>query len=53
MKPNKRTGDPDSLDKTENREPVENQVRDWSEEDVAIENRKPDLGEIEEDSSEL
>jgi hypothetical protein len=34
-------------------EPVENQQPDWAEEDREIEDRKPDLGEIEEDTSEL
>jgi len=34
-------------------EPVENQPLDWAEEDREIEDRKPDLGEIEEDTSEL
>ena len=34
-------------------DPLENNPRDWADEDVEIENRKPDLGEIEEDSSEL
>ena len=33
--------------------PLENNPRDWADEDVEIENRKPDLGEIEEDASEL
>lgn len=34
-------------------EPLENQPLEWSEEDREIENRKPDLGEAEEDTSEL
>ncbi len=33
--------------------PLENAPLEWADEDVEIENRKPDLGEIEEDSSEL
>jgi hypothetical protein len=33
--------------------PLENQPLDWSEEDRELENRKPDLGEIDEDPSEL
>ncbi len=42
------------LDKEDNSgEPLENQPLDWSEEDRQIEDRKPDLGEIEEDTSEL
>ena len=44
---------PDGLETGEDREPLENQTRDWADEDIAIENRKPDLGENEEDSSEL
>jgi hypothetical protein len=34
-------------------EPLENQPLDWSKEDRDIEDRKPDLGETEEDTSEL
>jgi hypothetical protein len=34
-------------------EPVEDQPLDWSKEDREIEDRKPDLGETEEDESEL
>ena len=42
------------LDKKEvPEEPLENQPQDWADEDREIEDRKPDLGEIEEDSSEL
>jgi hypothetical protein len=33
--------------------PLQNQPLDWADEDREIEGRKPDLGEIEEDSSEL
>jgi hypothetical protein len=33
--------------------PLENQPLEWAEEDREIEDRKPDLGEIEEDTSEL
>jgi hypothetical protein len=33
--------------------PLENQPLEWAEEDSEIEDRKPDLGEIEEDTSEL
>jgi hypothetical protein len=33
--------------------PLENAPLEWADEDVEIENRKPDLGEVEEDSSEL
>ena len=34
-------------------EPLENQAPEWAEEDIQIEGRKPDLGETEEDESEL
>jgi hypothetical protein len=34
-------------------EPVENPPVEWAKEDVEIEGRKPDLGEIEEDASEI
>ena len=34
-------------------DPIEDQQQDWANEDVDIENRKPDLAEIEEDQSEL
>jgi hypothetical protein len=34
-------------------EPLENQPQEWSDEDLVIEDRKPDLGESEEDTSEL
>jgi hypothetical protein len=37
----------------ESEEPLENQPLEWSEEDRKIEDRKPDLGETEEDTSEL
>ena len=41
------------LDKKEEpEEPLENQPLEWSEENREIEDRKPDLGEIEEDPSE-
>jgi hypothetical protein len=33
--------------------PLEDQPLDWSEEDRDLENRKPDLGELDEDPSEL
>ena len=33
--------------------PLENQPLEWADEDREIEDRKPDLGEIEEDTSEL
>ena len=33
--------------------PLENQPLEWAEEDRKMEDRKPDLGEIEEDTSEL
>jgi len=34
-------------------EPIEDLPSDWAREDRQIENRKPDLGETEEDPSEL
>jgi hypothetical protein len=34
-------------------EPIEDLPSDWAKEDRAIEGRKPDLGETEEDPSEL
>ena len=34
-------------------EPLENQPLEWADEDRAMEGRKPDLGETEEDTSEL
>jgi hypothetical protein len=34
-------------------DPLENQSLAWAEEDREMEDRKPDLGEIEEDTSEL
>jgi hypothetical protein len=34
-------------------DPIENQPLAWADEDREIEDRKPDLGEIEEDESEL
>jgi hypothetical protein len=34
-------------------EPLENQPLEWADEDRVIEDRKPDLGEIEDDTSEL
>ena len=39
--------------KDEPDEPLENQPLAWADEDRIIEDRKPDLGEIEEDTSEL
>ncbi len=41
------------LSKDEAESPLENQPVEWSEEDREIEDRKPDLGESEEDASEL
>ena len=50
MKPTKKT----EVDKIEDsKEPLENQPRAWADEDIEIEGRKPDLGETEEDESEL
>ena len=39
--------------KDDSEEPLENQPLEWADEDREIEDRKPDLGEIEEDTSEL
>ena len=39
--------------KEESEEPLENQPLEWADEDREMEDRKPDLGEIEEDTSEL
>lgn len=39
--------------KDESKEPLENQPLEWADEDRVIEDRKPDLGEAEEDTSEL
>jgi hypothetical protein len=41
----------DSEDSPE--EPLENQPLEWSDEDREIEDRKPDLGELDEDPSQL
>jgi hypothetical protein len=42
------------LDKSgDSEDPLENQPLEWSDEDREIEDRKPDLGEVEEDTSEL
>ena len=37
----------------DSKDPLENLPLEWSEEDREIEGRKPDLGETEEDTSEL
>ena len=39
--------------KDDSERPLENQPLEWADEDREIEDRKPDLGEIEEDTSEL
>jgi len=39
--------------KEDSEEPLENQPLEWAEEDRKMEDRRPDLGEIEEDTSEL
>jgi hypothetical protein len=39
--------------KDDSEEPLENQLLEWADEDREMEDRKPDLGEIEEDTSEL
>lgn len=33
--------------------PVENPPKDWVEEDIELDNRKPNLSELEDDTSEL
>jgi hypothetical protein len=48
MNPDKGLDRKDELD-----EPPENQPLEWADEDRVIEDRKPDLGETEEDTSEL
>jgi hypothetical protein len=47
--------DPAEVDRIdgEDEAPVENQPLEWTDEDIQIEDRKPDLGETEEDTSEL
>jgi hypothetical protein len=47
MKPDKGLDRKDEPD-----EPLQNQPLEWADEDHVIEDRKPDLGEIEEDTSE-
>ena len=39
--------------KDDSEEPLENQPLEWADEDRQMEDRKPDLGETEEDTSEL
>jgi len=39
--------------KNDSEQPLENLPLDWADEDIGIEDRKPDLGEIEEDTSEI
>ena len=39
--------------KDDSEEPLENQPLEWEDENRVIEDRKPDLGETEEDTSEL
>ncbi len=41
------------VDKHDSEEPLENQPLEWADENREIEDRKPDLGETEEDTSEL
>ena len=43
----------DDLDREDPERPLENQPVDWADEDRELEGRKPDLGEIEDDASEL
>lgn len=41
------------VDEDDSEEPLENPPLDWADENRKIEDRKPDLGETEEDTSEL
>ncbi len=43
----------DKSDDSDDDDPIENAPQEWADEDRVIEDRKPDLGEIEEDQSEL
>jgi hypothetical protein len=45
--------DKGSVRKNDSEGPLENQPLEWAEEDREIEDRKPDLGEVDEDTSEL
>jgi hypothetical protein len=45
--------DKGSVRKGDSERPLENQPLEWAEEDREMEDRKPDLGEVEEDTSEL
>jgi hypothetical protein len=45
--------DKGSVRKNDSEVPLENQPLEWAEEDREMEDRKPDLGEVEEDTSEL
>jgi hypothetical protein len=49
MTPNDKARD----DEDDSEEPLENQPLEWADENREIEDRKPDLGETEEDTSEL
>lgn len=49
MKPHDKARD----DQDDAEEPLENQPLEWADENREIEDRKPDLGETEEDTSEL
>jgi len=53
MDPNMKLKDNGLDEKDSPEEPLENQPLAWSDEDREIEDRKPDLGEIDEDPSEL
>ena len=41
------------LDKQDSEEPLEDQPLEWRDEDRDLEGRKPDLGELDDDPSEL
>jgi hypothetical protein len=49
-RPNK---EPDKVDPLPDEERLEDLASEWAGEDRKLENRKPDLGEVEEDPSEL
>jgi hypothetical protein len=51
----KESKDPAKVNKAPGKEDIvpDDYLSEWSEEDREIEDRKPDLGEIEEDTSEL
>ncbi len=42
-----------NIETEDSESPLENQPQEWSDEDREIEGRRPDLGETEDDTSEL